>query len=429
MMNVAVILAGGVGNRVGAGIPKQFIEVLGKPILAYTIEPFDKHPDVDAILVVCVKPYVDYIWELKEKYGFNKLIWVTEGGATFQESMINGVNYLKDKISRDDTVLFHFGASPFITPDIITDVIKVCKEKGTNAISATDYLLLSGTKNKTTSVSDPENYTEEYIDRDTVAVMNTPHAFQYGFISDIYDEAISTAIIDTVEPHTTTLMYAMGKRINFAKGSQTNIKITTKDDLALFEGYVLEQQRKSQETVTGDVVVFLADGFEECEALLVVDLLRRGGLNVLMSSVMGRRDVKSSRNILVQSDCLAENVDYTDVKMVVLPGGRVGTTNLAHSEIVKEKCLEFANDKMLAAICAAPSILAELGLLNGRKATCHPDYEDKMKNAIVTHDSVTVDGNIITGQGLGATFEFAFEIIRALVAEDKVEKIKKGICY
>ena len=428
-MNVAVILAGGVGNRVGAGIPKQFIEVLGKPILAYTIEPFDKHPDVDAILVVCVKPYVDYIWKLKEKYGFSKLIWVTEGGATFQESMINGVNYLKDKISRDDIALFHFGASPFITSDIITDVIKVCKEKGTNAISATDYFLLSGTKNKTTSVSDPENYTEEYIDRDTVAVMNTPHAFQYGFISDIYDEAIKTGIIDTVEPHTTTLMYAMGKRINFAKGSQTNIKITTKDDLALFEGYVLEQQRKSKEKVTGDVVVFLADGFEECEALLVVDLLRRAGLNVIMASVMERRDVRSYRNILVQSDCLAQNVDYSDVKMIVLPGGRLGTKNLADSEIVKDKCIEFSKDKMLAAICAAPSILADLGFLDGKSATCHPDYEGKMGNTIVTHKSVTVDENIITGQGLGTTFEFAFEIIKTMVSEDMVEKIKKGICY
>ena len=119
-MNVAVILAGGVGNRVGAGIPKQFIEVLGKPILAYTIDPFEKHPDVDAVLVVCVKPYIDYIWELKEKYSFKKLIWVAEGGATFQESMINGVDFLKERISRDDTVLFHFGASPFITSDIIS---------------------------------------------------------------------------------------------------------------------------------------------------------------------------------------------------------------------------------------------------------------------------------------------------------------------
>ena len=428
-MNVAVILAGGVGNRVGAGIPKQFIEVLGKPILAYTIEPFDIHPDIDAILVVCVKPYIDYIWKLKKKYNFKKLIWVTEGGATFQESMINGVNYLKDKIDQDDTVLFHFGASPFITPDIIADVIKVCKDKKTNAISATDYLLLSGTKNKTTSVSDPENYTEEYIDRDTVAVMNTPHAFQFGYICDIYDEAIHSGIIDTVEPHTTTLMYAMGKRINFAKGSQTNIKITTKDDLTLFEGYVLEQQRKRKEKTTGEVVVFLADGFEECEALLVVDILRRAGLKTLMASVMEKRDVKSSRDILIHSDCLAENVDYTNVKMIVLPGGRIGTANLAKSMLVKQKCVEFAKDKYVAAICAAPSIFAESGLLDGKLATCHPDFENQMMGAALTHEGVTVADNIITAQGLGAAFEFAFELVNILVGEDITDKIKKAICY
>jgi 2-C-methyl-D-erythritol 4-phosphate cytidylyltransferase len=428
-MNIAVILAGGVGNRLGAGIPKQFVEILGKPILAYSIEPFDKHPDVDAILVVCVKPYVDYIWELKEKYGFKKLVWVTEGGATFQESVMNGMNYLKDKISRDDTVLFHFGASPFITSEIIADVIRVCKEKGTNAISTTDYLLLSGEKKSTKSVLDPENYTEKYIDRDTVAVMNTPHAFQYGFLLDMYEEAVTTGVINTVEPHTTTLMYALGKKIYFSKGSQTNIKITTKEDLSIFEGYVLEQQRKSQEVLSGDVVVFLADGFEECEALLVVDLLRRAGLKTVMASVMGRHDVKSSRDILVHADCLAENVDYESARLVFLPGGRLGTENLQKNEIVKAKCVDFAKDKMAAAICAAPSIFASLGILDGKKATVHPDFAGKMTGAVVLDEPVVTDGSIITGQGLGATMEFAFEIIRKLVGEETVERIKKGICY
>ena len=162
-MNVAIILAGGVGNRVGAGIPKQFIEILGKPILAYTIEPFNQHPDIDAILVVCVKPYINFIWEMKDKYRFDKLLWVTEGGCTFQESVMNGMDFLRDKIGADDTVLYHFGASPFISPDIISDVIRVCREKGTNAISTTDYILLSGEKKYTTGVLDPENYTEKYI--------------------------------------------------------------------------------------------------------------------------------------------------------------------------------------------------------------------------------------------------------------------------
>lgn len=428
-MNIAVILAGGVGNRLGAGIPKQFVEILGKPILAYTIEPFDKHPDVDAILIVCVKPYVDYIWELKEKYGFKKLKWVTEGGATFQESVMNGVNFLSDKAQPDDTVLFHFAASPFIKPELISDVIRVCREKGTNAISTADYLLLSGRKKSAKTVLDPENYTDTYINRDTIAVMNTPHAFRYGFISEMYREAIETGIIDTVEPHTTTLMYAMGKPIYFSKGSQDNIKITTKEDLELFEGYVLAQQRKDKEQIIGDVVVFLADGFEECEGLLVVDLLRRAGLKVIMASVMGRRDVRSSREILIHADCLAENVVYDRARMVVLPGGRLGTEILSGSELVRQQCRAFAADRYVAAVCAAPSILAELGLTDGKRATVHPDYEAKMGNAIVTGESVTADGNMVTGQGLGATISFALELVKQLVGEEAAQGIAKAICF
>ena len=428
-MNVAVILAGGVGSRLGAGIPKQFIKILGKPILAYSIEPFEKHPLIDVILVVCVKSHIDYIDEIKKKYGFKKLIWVTQGGDTFQGSVLNGVKFLADKLTREDTVLFHFGASPLIKPEIITDVINVCKKTGTNAISTTDFLLLSGKKKKETSVSDPENYTDEYINRDTIAVMNTPHAFQYGYISDIYKQAIKTGIINTVEPHTTTLMYAMGEKIHFAKGSQDNIKITTKEDLEFFEGYVLEQERKNKEITSGDIVVFLADGFEECEGLIVADILRRAGIKVIMASIMGRRDVISSRNILIHADCLAENVNYNSAKFIVLPGGRKGTENLSNNIIVKEQCIRFAKQKHIAAICAAPTILADLGLLSGKRSTVHPDFKSSMKNAVVLDEPVVTDGNIITGQGLGSTFDFAFEIIRSMGIEEKAKSIKASICY
>ncbi len=245
-MNVALILAGGVGSRLGAKIPKQFIQVLGKPVLAYTLEAFNDHPEIDAIIVACVKNYIDIIWEIKEKYGLEKLKWVTEGGDTFQGSVMNGIQYLEDKIDGNDIVLVHFGASPFITADIITDAIRVCAEKG-NAISTTDYFLLSGKKKTTASVTDPDNYTDEYIDRDTVAVMNSPHAFRFSFINDMYKEAVESGVINTVEPHTTTLMYAMGKRIYFSYGSQLNIKITRKEDLDLFEGYVLMKQKRATE--------------------------------------------------------------------------------------------------------------------------------------------------------------------------------------
>lgn len=242
-MNIAVILAGGIGSRVGSEIPKQFIEVLGKPVLAYTIDIFQQSPEIDAIEVVCLSSYLTYVSTMKEEYNFTKLRWITEGGSTFQESVYNGVKYLENKIDDNDILLIHFGASPFIEDDIISDAIRVCRDKG-NAISSTDFYLLSGFKEYTTSVEDSDNFSAKYIDRDTIACMSTPHAFNYKFIRDLYDEAISSGIIDTVEPHTTTLMYKMGKTIFFSKGSQTNIKITRKEDLDLFEGYVLMKQRR-----------------------------------------------------------------------------------------------------------------------------------------------------------------------------------------
>ena len=238
-MNIAIILAGGVGQRFGADKPKQFMEVLGKPVLAYTIEAFQNHPEIDAIEVVCV----DYLKEMVLQYGFDKVKWITPGGADFTHSVMNGMNNLRGKVDENDNLLFHFGASPFISADIISDNIRVCTEKG-NAISTTPFYLLSGLKDEDGKSS------SKYIDRETIAVMNTPHAFKMKVITDMYDRAIESGAINEVEPHTTTLMYKMGMPIYFSKGSQTNIKITRKEDLDLFEGYVLMKERKKQEQIS-----------------------------------------------------------------------------------------------------------------------------------------------------------------------------------
>ena len=238
-MNVAVILAGGVGNRVGAGKPKQFIDILGKPVLVYTIEEFQKHPEIDAIEVVCIKSHIDYLKELVARYELTKVKWIAEGGSSFQESVLKGIRYLEDKVNGDDLVLVHFGASPFVREDIITDAIKVAAVKG-NAISTTPFYLLSGKK-------DDEEYSSTWIDRDTVVCMSSPHAFKYDVIKQVYDEGIRTGLIDQVEPHTTTLMYKLGMKIYFSKGSQTNIKITTKEDLDLFEGYAIMREKHRTE--------------------------------------------------------------------------------------------------------------------------------------------------------------------------------------
>lgn len=237
-MNIAIILAGGVGSRLGADRPKQFVEILGKPVLAYTLEKFQQHTEIDAIEVVCVKPWKSYLEEMIRKYNFTKVKWIADGGATFQESVLNGIFNLEDKISPEDIVMTHFGASPFVEADIISDCIKVCKEKG-NAISTTPFFLLSGL------VDEGGKSSSVHIDRDTIACMNSPHAFKYSFVNGFYKEAITSGKINEVEPHTTTLMQYMGYTVYFSKGSQGNIKLTTKEDLDLFEGYVLMKQRRA----------------------------------------------------------------------------------------------------------------------------------------------------------------------------------------
>lgn len=233
-MNIAIILAGGTGTRLGANTPKQFIKVWGKPVLAYTIEIFQNHPEIDAIEVVCVKSHMDYMKDLISEYKLDKVRWVCEGGADFQQSVINGVENLSGKVNPDDIVLVHYSASPFTTSDIITDGIKVAKEKG-NATSATPCYLLLGS-------NDDGYQSSKWVDRDKVMQLNTPQCFKYSYVSELYKEAKKKDLLDNTEPHTTSLMYTMKRTIYFSKGNQTNIKITTKEDIEIFKGYILLTQ-------------------------------------------------------------------------------------------------------------------------------------------------------------------------------------------
>lgn len=235
-MVTAIILAGGVGSRVGAGRPKQFIEVLGKPVLAYTIEIFQNSPQIDAIEVVCHKKWKEYLMGMIEQYGLSKVKWIADGGDTFQDSVMSGINNLKDTIKPDDYVMIQYGAAPFTSDKIVNDVIRVMKDKG-SAITATPCYQLLG--------SNDENATSKtWGDRDKYIQIACPYGFRFDYLLNVYERAKKKGLIEKVEPHTTSLMYALGDRLYQAYGDQTNIKITTKEDLALFEGYVLLQQRK-----------------------------------------------------------------------------------------------------------------------------------------------------------------------------------------
>ena len=176
-------------------------------------------------------------------------------------------------------------------------------------------------------------------------------------------------------------------------------------------------------------IVLLADGFEECEGLLTVDILRRAGVDVVTASVTNRREVLSSHRVTVAADVLAEEADFDGADILVLPGGMPGTMNLAESSIVQKQCLRFAEDRLLAAICAAPSVLASLGLLEGKKATVHPSFAEQMKGAELTGQGVTVDGNIITGQGLGAAIPFALVLAEILMGAETADRISDAICW
>lgn len=178
------------------------------------------------------------------------------------------------------------------------------------------------------------------------------------------------------------------------------------------------------------VLVFLADGFEECEGLIVVDILRRAGAEVTTASTMEKRRICSSHQIELYADVMASDVNTAEFDAVVLPGGIPGTPNLAANPIVTDTCLRFAAEgKLVAAICAAPSILGKLGLLKGKKATVYPSMEDTLSGAQPTVGEVVVDGNIVTSRSMGTAIPFALTLVAQLFGPESARKLADGICY
>ncbi len=180
------------------------------------------------------------------------------------------------------------------------------------------------------------------------------------------------------------------------------------------------------------VYVFLAEGFEEVEALTPIDYLRRAGIKTVTVGVTGKT-VIGAHNIPIISDILADEIKLTDdLDGVVLPGGSLGTRNLEKSPEV-QSAIDFCvkNNKLLAAICAAPSVLGHKNLLNGREAICFPGFESELYGAKISEKYAVTDGNVITAKGAGSASEFAFEIITYLISREKANEIKSTIqcCY
>lgn len=176
--------------------------------------------------------------------------------------------------------------------------------------------------------------------------------------------------------------------------------------------------------------IFMADGCEEIEGLTVVDLVRRAGIEIEMISVSGNDTVTGSHKIAFGTDVKKADADYASYDGIVLPGGMPGTTHLMEDETVNRVIKEFAQDgKLVAAICAAPSVLGNAGLLEGKSATCYPGVEGKLTGANFVTNSVAKDGNIITSRGLGTAIDFAAEIVAYLLDKDAAKSLKESIVY
>lgn len=231
-MNIALIIAGGSGNRMGQDIPKQFINVYDKPVIIYTLESFQRHPQIDAIEVVCIDGWHEILWAYARQFNISKLQWVVSGGKTGQESIRNGVYNLEGKAKDDDVIVIHDGIRPLVDEFVLTDVIMKARKYG-NAVTSLPY-------NEQIFVvcKEDESTTKQYIPRETLRRVSTPQAYKFKKLNDAYHEAFAKEIGIYGSAYTNTMMVELGETLHFAVGSDKNIKLTTKDDLELFKGYM-----------------------------------------------------------------------------------------------------------------------------------------------------------------------------------------------
>lgn len=196
--NVAIIIAGGKGSRMGQDIPKQFINVYDKPVLIYTLESFERHPEIDEIEVVCIDGWHDILRAYAKQFNITKLKYIVSGGETGQESIRNGVYNLEDKVSSDDNIIIHDGIRPLVEPSVLSDVIIKCNQYG-NGVTSLPY-------NEQIFVIDDEISTTKYIPRETLRRVSTPQAYKFKLLNEKYKEAFEKKIGIYGSSYTNTMM-------------------------------------------------------------------------------------------------------------------------------------------------------------------------------------------------------------------------------
>lgn len=227
MKKIGIIIAGGVGARMGQSIPKQFLNVLEKPIIIYTLEAFQRHPNIDSIIVVCLDGWHEILKSYAEQFDINKLESIVSGGKNGQESIKNGLNEAKRLgYSDDDIVLIHDAIRPMVNEEILSDNIAKSEVYGnaTTVVPCTTVVLKK---------SEDESFSEEVVDREKLYLTQTPQAFRLGDILKAHEEAEEKGITNSVA--SCDLYTKLGKKVYYSAGSETNIKLTRPGDVQIFK--------------------------------------------------------------------------------------------------------------------------------------------------------------------------------------------------
>lgn len=224
-MNIALIIAGGSGQRMQQDIPKQFLTVEERPVIVYTMEAFQHHPDIDAIAVVCIEGWENVLWAYAKQFNITKLKYIVPGGKNGQDSIRNGVYELEKHFSSDDVVLIHDAIRPMVSQDIISDCIVKTRKHGCaiSVIPCAEAMVI--TEDAETS--------EACYPRDNLKRTQTPQGFSIGKICDLHRRALEAGITNSVA--SVTLMIEMGEKVYFSLGSEKNIKLTTIEDIDIFK--------------------------------------------------------------------------------------------------------------------------------------------------------------------------------------------------
>ena len=225
MANIGLLIAGGSGNRMHQDIPKQFITVNERPVIVYTLEAFERHPEIDAIAVVCIAGWEQVLWAYARQFNITKLRHVVPGGKNGQDSIRNGVMELEKHYAPEDIVLIHDAIRPMVSAEIISDNIRVAMEHG-NAITVIPCAeAMMETEDGIVSVGS--------YPRDRLKRTQTPQAFHIGQICDLHRRALEAGITNSVA--SCTLMIEMGEQVYFSSGSEKNIKLPTVEDIDIFK--------------------------------------------------------------------------------------------------------------------------------------------------------------------------------------------------